>query len=68
MIQYIHITDNIYNIHITDNKSNNKNNKSKYKKHIHRYIIEIYQNKKIAVFYIVKLYILAVKTLYYKSH
>lgn len=40
MIQYIHITYNIIdNIHITDNKSKNRNNKSKYKKHIHRYIL-----------------------------
>lgn len=39
IIQYIHTRENTYNIHITDNKSNNRNNKSKYKNHIHRHIL-----------------------------
>lgn len=43
LIQYTYNTiytySRIYNINITDNKSNNRNNKSKYKKHIHRHIL-----------------------------
>lgn len=49
---YIHITYNIYNMHIIDNKSKNRNNKSKYKKHIHRHILLKYTKIKKQPFFI----------------
>ena len=54
----IYTYNRIYNINITDNKSNNRNNKSKYKKHIHRYTLLKYTKIKNSRFlYCISIYI-----------